>query len=194
MNDAELDRLLNMWQPPEPPPSFREGLLARFPRAERRKFAHPLRWALAIAIASIALALAMAQTGADAPDFPVLSTLTRMYHHVLFGLETMQAPRTVAQIRNADPKVFLDGQPAPPLQYGSSATMLVQVPGDGMYAIVVYNLRLLGPDPSRGGWVEAGRARGSAVEFQAGGHQVRIQCNRPIFDTDRSVFVRLRPY
>ena len=147
---------------------------------------------LAIAIASFALALAMAQTFADSPDFPVLNALTRMYHHLLFGLEAMQAPRTVAQIRNADPQVYLDGQPGAPLQYGPSATMLVPVPNDGVYAIVVYNLRLLGPDPSRGGWVEAGRAHDRVIEFQAGAHQVRIECNQQIFDTDRSVFVRRR--
>jgi hypothetical protein len=192
MNDAELDRLLDMWQPPGPPPSLRESLLARFPRAERHQFARPLRWVLAIAIASIALALAMAQTVADSPDFMVLNALTRIYHHLLFGLETMQAPRTVAQIRNADPKVYSDGQPAPPLQYSASASMLVQVPGDGAYAIVVYNLRLSGQDPSRGGWVEAGRAHDRVIEFQAGVHQVRIECNQQIFDTDRSVFVRRR--
>lgn len=98
----------------------------------------------------------------------------------------------MAQIRNADPEVYLGGQPAPSLQYGLSASMLVQVPGDGVYAIVVYNLRLLGPDASRGGWVEAGRAHDRLIKFQAGAHQVRIECNQQIFDTDRSVFVRRR--
>lgn len=67
MNDAELDRLLDMWQPPEPPPSLREGLLARFPRGERRQFVRPLRWVLAIAIASIALALAWSRPSLTPP-------------------------------------------------------------------------------------------------------------------------------
>ena len=189
MNDTELDRLLDVWRPPEPPPSLREGLLARFPRVERRQFARPLRWVLAIAVTSIALALAMAQTGAGSSDFPLLNVLTRVYHGFLFNLEARQAPRTVARIRNADPKVYVDGQPAPPLQYASAASILVQVPGDSVYSIVIVNLRLMDPDSLPGGWVE-GRAHGSVVEFQADSHQVRIECNQPIFETDRSVFAR----
>jgi hypothetical protein len=56
MNDTELDRLLDTWETPEPPPSLREGLRARFPQADRPRFARPLGWVLVIAVASVTLA------------------------------------------------------------------------------------------------------------------------------------------
>jgi hypothetical protein len=43
------------------------------------------------------------------------------------------------------------------------------------------------------GWVEAGRIHGNVIEFQAGSKQVRIECDRPIVDSDRPVFVMRRP-
>jgi hypothetical protein len=35
MNDQELDRLLDLWEPPPPRPSLRDGLRAQFPRTDR---------------------------------------------------------------------------------------------------------------------------------------------------------------
>jgi hypothetical protein len=64
--------------------------------------------------------------------------------------------------------------------------MNVQVPGEGVYSITSYPRGLTG-------WVAAGHIHGSVIEFQAGGKQVRIECNRPIVDSDRPVFARHRP-
>ena len=63
--------------------------------------------------------------------------------------------------------------------------MAVQVPGEGVYWITFFRRRLTG-------WVEAGRIHGSVIEFQADGKQVRIECSRPIVDSDRPVFVMRR--
>jgi len=60
------------------------------------------------------------------------------------------------------------------------------VPGDGVYSIIFYPAGLTG-------WVEAGRIRRDVIEFQAGGKQVRIECNRPIVDSEHPVFAMRRP-
>src|SRR5208337_4084981 len=87
MNDSELDGLLESWEAPAPPASLREGLRARFPRAERRGFARPLRWALAIAVASATLGIGMEQMGESGWDFRLVQVLNQMYEHVVEGLE-----------------------------------------------------------------------------------------------------------
>jgi len=184
MNDSELDRLLDAWEAPAPPPSLREDLRARFPRGERRRFARPLRGALAIAAASAALAIALGQGGGDLSSFGPVRVLNQVYENLLAGFEAWRASSLVARIRQSDPRVYVDGQLVAPLEYGHAATINVHVPGEGVYSIISF--------PGLTGWVEAGHIHGNVIEFQAGGKQVRIECNRPLVDSDRPVFARRR--
>ncbi len=186
MNDSELDRLLDTWEIPGPRASLRAGLRARFPRAERRKFGRPLQWILALAIASAALAVGMQQGGENAWDFGLLGALTRLYNNFMEGLEAQRATSIVTHIRRSEPRVYVDGQLAPPLEYGPAAVMIVHVPGEGVYRVMAFRRPL-------DGWVEAGHIRGKRIEFQAGGKQVRVECSRPIVDSDGPVFVMRRP-
>jgi hypothetical protein len=71
--------------------------------------------------------------------------------------------------------------------------MDVQVPGEGVYSIISYPMRSHRADGGLTGWVEAGRIHGNVIEFQAGGAQVRIECDKPIVDSDRPVFALRRP-
>ena len=191
MNETELDRLLNTWEAPVPSRRLREDLRARFPRAERRRFARPLGWVLAIAVASVTLAVGMEQSGANPWDFRftrVLNHLNHLYQGLMESFEPRMARSIVAEIRQSEPKVYVDGQLGATLEYDHAATMNVQVPGDGVYSIMSIS--------SRGGltgWVEAGRIHGNVVEFKAGGRQIRIECNKAIVDADRPVLVRRRP-
>lgn len=186
MNDTELDRLLDTWEAPAPPLSLREGLRAGFPRAERRSFARPLRWVLVIAIASATLAIGMEQSGQNSWNFGLVRAFNRVYESVIEGFEAWRATAIVARIRQSEPKVYVDGQLAAPLEYGHAATMDVRVPGEGVYSIIAYPARLTG-------WVEAGRIHANTIEFQAGGKQVRIECTQPIVESDRPVLARRRP-
>jgi len=187
MTEAELDRYLDAWQAPKPPASLREGLRARFPRAERRTFARPLRWGLAIAILTVALA-GLAQTGPDLRDNPVFRVLSGWYTDFVQAIETRQAAGIRNQIRESHPQVYVDGLRAGSLEYGPAARMDVAVPDEGVYSFVTYSLVA-----GRGGWIETGRIQGNVIEFQAGSRHVRIVCDKPIVDTDRPVFVRRRP-
>lgn len=195
MNDTELDRLLNTWEAPAPPRTLREGLRARFPRAERGKFTRPLRWGLAIALATATLAIAMDQIGASPWDFRMQRVLNHV-SHVFRGLMEVFEPRIassiVKQIQQSNPKVYVDGQAGAPLEYGAAATMIVQVPGDGVYSVISYPMASLRADGQPTGWVEAGRIHGNTIEFQAGARQVRIVCNQPIVNDDRPVYVLRR--
>jgi hypothetical protein len=196
MNDTELDRLLNTWEAPAPPRSLREDLRARFPRAERRRLARPLGWVLAIAVLSATLAIGMEQSGANPWDFRFTRTLNH-FKHLYQGLMEVFEPRIatsiVAQIRQSDPKVYVDGQLAAPLEYGNAATMNVQVPGDGVYAIISYRMSSHRADGELTGWVEAGHIHNNVIEFQAGSKQVRIVCNQQIVSSDRPIFAMRRP-
>jgi hypothetical protein len=193
MNDSELDQLLSVWQAPAPPRSLRDGVRARFPRAERRSFARPLRWTLAIAALSIALA-GMAQTSDSSGEFPLVRIVRQLYESFLAGREARRPAAIVAQVRRSDPKVYVDGLLAAPLGYGPAATMKVQVPGEGVYSVTAYRFtKTQDADGRPTGWVEAGRIHGNVIEFQAGGKQVRIECNQPVVDQDRPVFVGRRP-
>jgi len=58
------------------------------------------------------------------------------------------------------------------------------VPGEGVYSIISI--------PGLTGWVEAGHIHGNVIEFQAGGKQVRIECNRLLVDSDPPVFTKRR--
>lgn len=193
MNDTELDRLLDSWETPPPPPSLREGLRARFPRAERPRFARPLGWMLVIAVASVTLAIGTGQSGENPWDFRIVRVLNQLYENFLEGLEAWQATSIVAQIRQSEPKVYVDGQLVAPLKYGHAASMDVQVPGDGVYSIISYPIPSHRADGGLTGWIEAGHIHGNVIEFQAGSRQVRIECNTAIVDSDRPVFARRRP-
>jgi hypothetical protein len=210
MNDTELDRLLDAWQPPAPSPSLRLAVqrgartledTGPLPNGrgsdqsrdrkgavlpERRRFVRPLRWVLvALAVASAALAVAMEQSSEPVSDYPIVRLLGRIYEHIADALEAHRAIALVWQIRLSDPKVYVDGQPAAPLQSRHANVLRVQVPGDGPYLVTFWSRGLQG-------WTEAGRVHGSAIEFQAGAHHVVIQCSRPLGSSDTPVFVRGR--
>jgi hypothetical protein len=193
MKDTELDRLLDAWEAPAPPPSLREGLRGRVPPAERWRFARPLGWVLVIAVASAALAIGMEQSGANPWDSRLVRVLNRLYKGFMGGVEAWRATNIVAQIQQSEPKVYVNGQLVAPLQYGPAATMDVQVPGEGVYSITLYPMRSHRADGGLTGWVEAGHIHGNVIEFQAGSKQVRIECSKPIVDSDRPVFAMRRP-
>lgn len=60
MNEAELDRLLDMWEAPAPPASLRRGLVAALPVQRRTVLGVPLRWVLVVAAGAICAALGAA--------------------------------------------------------------------------------------------------------------------------------------
>jgi hypothetical protein len=189
MNDTELDRLLDSWKAPAPPPSLREDLRARFPRAERWGFARPMRWGLATVVACVALAFGMAQSSDQSWGSGIRDFMNQVYERLREGIEVRQAASILAQIRQSDPKVYVDGRLVAPLEYGPADSMNVEVPGEGVYSIIVYRLAHL----ETSGWVQAGIIHGSMIEFQVGGKQVRIECNKPIVNSDHPVFAMLRP-
>jgi len=195
MNDTELDRLLDTWEAPAPPPSLREGVRGRFPGAEPRRFARPLGWALVsvvvFVVVSAALATGMEQSETNPWDFQLVSVLNRFYQHLVGAFETHRATYLRDQIRQSQPKVYVNGQLGPPLQYGTAASMDVQVPGEGVYSIVSYPMPSHRADGELTGWVEAGRIHGNVIEFQAGSNRVRIECDKPIVDS-RPVFAMRR--
>lgn len=193
MNDTELDQLLDTWETPAPSSSLRQGLRARFPRPERPRFARPLGWVLVTAVASVTLAIGLGQSGENPWDFRIVRFVNHLYQDSLEGLEAWQAPGRVARIRQSEPKVYVDGQLVAPLKYGPAATMDVQVPGDGVYAITSYPMPRYRADGGLTGWVDAGHIHGNVIEFQAGSKLVRIECNKPIVIFDRPVFARRLP-
>ena len=174
MNEQELDRLLDAWQPPAPPASMRTRLQDRFPRRSPRRFRRSLRWLVLVAAGGITLAIAMEDTSRPFAHF---------YDTLVQTLETWRVTGIRNRIRQRDPRVFVDGQPAPPLEYSRAATLVVQVPEEGTYVITFLSRELRG-------WVEAGRIHHNVIEFQAGDRHVRIECNRTVVDSDRPVFVR----
>ncbi len=190
MNDTELDRLLNTWEAPAPPHSLRDRLRARFPRAERTGFGWPLKWAL-VGLCSLGLTIAVAQTGESHGD-----ALLRAVHMHIRGLMMMVDAHRATFMRNAiresQPRVYVDGQLAAPLEYGNSSSLLVQVPGDGVYGVLLFDISWT-PSGQGMGFVEAGSVHGSVIEFQAGGKQVRIECNQSVVDGERPVWVRRQP-
>ena len=121
MNDTELDQLLETWEAPTSPPSLRRNLRARFPRTERRSFARPLRWVLAIAVASATLAIGMEQSGANPWDFQIVRCLNRLYEGFMEGLAARQASNMVNRILQSEPKVYVDGQLVAPSRFVAPA-------------------------------------------------------------------------
>ena len=185
MNDTELDHLLDTWEEPAPPPALRENVRAQFPRAPRRSLARPLRWVLAIALASATLAVAVQSAGSNPWDYRLVRTLNRLFQGWADAFEFGQDSFIAQFTLRSDPKVYVDGRLAPPLEKGAAGTLIVQVPGEGAYRIEFYCRRLEG-------WTEAGRIHGNVIEFRAGGKQVRIECSNALVETDRPVYVLRR--
>jgi len=184
MNDTELDGLLDSWQAPEPPPSLRARLRARFPRAERRGFRRPLRWLLAAGVATAIVA--MAQSSAPGSDSPFVRLVTHVYEHIAEVIETHRVAAMVSNLRQSEPKVYVDGAPAPPLEFGHANVISVQVPGERPYRITFWSRGLQG-------WSETGSVHGNAIDFLARGHRVHIQCKQPIAGSDSPVYVFQQP-
>lgn len=193
MNETELDQLLDTWAAPTPPSSLREGLRERFPRVERRRFLCPLGWALAVVVALVTLSIGMGQSSEGGWDSRLVNVLNQLYENFLDGIKAWQSISMVRQVRESDPKVYVDGLVAAPLDYGPGASMKVQVPGDGVYIIMTYPMPRYRADGVPTGWVEAGHIHANAIEFEAGSKRVRIECGKPIVTSDRSVFVLRRP-
>lgn len=188
MNDNELDRLLNIWEAPAPPSSMRDRLRARFPRSERFRFAHPLRWGLVTVLASAALTIAIAQTGEGHGDF-VMHMVNHVYGIVVYTVDQHRSPSIRNAIRQSEPRVYVDGQMADPLEYRGGATLVVHAPGErGVYMVsfVRFSDRFY-QNAHSPHWVEAGSVHDNVVEFQMDGKQFRIECNRQIIDGEHPV-------
>ena len=187
MNDTELDRLLDAWEAPAPPPALRDRLRARFPRAERTWFPRPLKWAL-VALCSLGLTIAIAQTGERHGDI-VMAHLNHLYEGLVMMVDSHRAVFVRNAIRESQPRVYVDGQPGATLEFRGGASLWVHVPGDGVYRAIF--VRYLDHFSTGRGLqqVEAGRVHDNLVEFQAAGKQFRIECNRPIIDGELPVFV-----
>ena len=188
MNDTELDQLLDTWKAPAPTPSLGGRLRARFPRAERTQFPRPLRWGLVTLLGAAALTVAVAQTGESHADV-VMHMVNHVYTVLVFTMDSHRAPFIRNEIRQSQPRVYVDGQLVDPLEYRGGATLVVHVPRDGAYAATWIRYVDRFAPGLRQGWVEAGRIHDNVVEFEAGGKQVRIECKRPIIDGERPVFV-----
>ncbi|HEV2447603.1 MAG TPA: hypothetical protein VGS58_16850, partial [Candidatus Sulfopaludibacter sp.] len=180
MNDVELDRLLDSWVLPAPPPSLRAGVRARFPRSRPGSFAQPLRWVLAIAIASMALAIATGQSGPGSLDF-LWTPLRRLYLGLRFNIDTREASAIRARIRQSNPRVYVDGQPAPPPQYRGGLSVFVVLPGGREFGILLVQ-------PPGANWQRVGTIHGNVIQFEADGKQVRIECDKAVVDADRPVY------
>lgn len=195
MNDMELDRLLDTWKAPAPARSLRNSLRGQFPRAERL-VARPRFWALVALAGSLVLAVSIAQSSPPPSGLEFDGSFKyRIYriYDLLRGGEAARAARIVAKMRESEPKVYVDGQAAASLEYGPAATVNVQVPGQGLYALTFFaNMRTTNAVGRPTGWIQAGHAHENVVQFDAGGRRVRIECNQWIVDRDRAVFVMHR--
>jgi hypothetical protein len=181
MTDVELDRLLDGWQAPVPPPSLRVGLRDRFPRAERRRFPHPLRWVL---VAAVFATLAVGMQQSSSAPFYIFERLRELVSPFFDGLRFYRLSEVLVRVRDSNPQVFVDGVPAPqPLRIMGSH-IAIEIPGDGIYQVM-----LVAP-ASIEGLTQTGHVRGNVLDFQAGGRHVRIVCNQPVTDRDNPIYVR----
>ena len=190
MNDTELDRLLDAWEAPAPAQSLRDGLRARFPRTERTRFVRPLKWGLA-GLCMLGLTLAIGQTAESHGDF-VMGAVTHVYEGLAMMVDAHRAAFITAEIRQFQPKVYVDGRLAGPLEYVHGSSFRVSVPG-GIYGVVLFRIPKYVQEGSHWAYVEAGRMHGNLIEFDAGGHHVRIECNKTIVDDNRPVFIMRQP-
>jgi hypothetical protein len=137
-------------------------------------------------------AIAIAQGRETLSDLPGIRTLNDLFQNFLEKRQGGRAAGIVAKIAESEPKVFVDGQPAPPLELGPSATINVEIPGEGVFSVTLYPVADR-TDMHASEWAEAGHIRGNVIEFQAGSKQVRIECNARIIERDRPVFARRLP-
>jgi len=195
MNDTELDQLLDVWEAPAPPESMRQGLRARFPRSERIPFPRPLRWAVVGLLASAVFALGIAKSNDSAWGAPITAFLDHAHNHIAMMIDAHRSVAIMVEVRLSQPRVYVDGKPAAPPEYGRGVALRVRIPGKGVYGIlpVRHADQLLGPDGRPAGWVEAGSIHDNVVEFEVDGRQVRVECNKTLTDTDRPVFIRRLP-
>jgi hypothetical protein len=192
MNDADLDRLLACWEAPAAPTSLRNRVRGR-QRPEPVVRSRTLKWGLALVATSVVLTAAIGQT--QKADAGVLSGMFHRARSVWFEFvlqprEVHRADALVARIRESNPKVYVDGEPAGRPEFGPAASMTVRLPA-GTYTIMVY--RYTQEENAAGqptGWREVGYIEGSRIEFDAGNHRVRIECSQPLTEVPRAVFVR----
>ena len=180
MNDIELDRLLDAWETPAPSPALRVSLRDQFPRRTFRSFGRPLRWVLAIAVASTTLAIATEQTNGNALRF-FLAHIEEFLLRLRFNLELRQSHAILLRIRDSNPKVFVDGQPAPPPEV-NGRYLSVHVRGDGIYWVMPAHA------PELRGWIWNGSVHENVLEFEAGARHVRIECDRPVFNSEHGTY------
>jgi hypothetical protein len=185
MNDTELDRLLDSWQAPAPPPSLRANVRARFPRAERRVIRRPLRWLLATGVAFAALTVAMGQSGNSSAASRLAQTLMDCWDRIVFGIHVHRVSALVSQIMDSDPQVSVDGKSAPAIERWHASTLILRVPGDADYNVSFFSL-------PHDGWRQTGKITETYLEFDAGTHHVVITCNRRLMMSDSPIFVRRR--
>ena len=187
MNDRELDKLLDRWEAPSPSPALREGVRARFPRAEGRARRFPLRWLLAAAVVSATLAIAMGQ-GGDASMDGIGAHLMRLHNMVFRWFHPSYGALEVrGKLLKSEPKVYVDGQLVAAPQFGAwrAGTTWLEVPGAGVYLFTTYPGELKG-------FQQAGGVHSNVVKFQAGSKQVRIECNAPVTEDDQAIYVSRR--
>ena len=196
MNDAELDRLLDGWKAPAMSPSLRRRVRGGFPQSEKHWVRRPFVWVLVVIFGFVALAVATAQPqnpGSDIVMAVVYEARRVVFDYFIEPQEARRAEKIRAKIQQSDPKVYVDGQLAGPLEYGPAATLMVRV-GDEGYTVALYqfmrSMRRLNANGQPTGWLEAGHIHDNVIEFSAGGTAVRIECNAQLVDRQRGVFVR----
>ena len=185
MNDRELDRLLDSWQAPAPPPSLRDKVRARFPRTERRAASRPWRWVLAAGVAFAMLTVAMGQSNDTSAGARIAQALAAFWDHIAEAFDAHRVAALTGQILSSEPHVLIDGNAGPALERVHAASLVVTVPGDGQYWINFY------PKPLQG-WIQAGRIKETYLEFEAGSHHVVVACNRRLMMSDAPIQVRRR--
>lgn len=192
MNDTELDRLLDIWEAPAPAQSMRDGLRARFPKHARMRFTRPLKWVLA-GLCSLGLTLAVAQSSENHGN-ALLRFADYVHSQTAIMVDAHRTVFIIAEIKRSEPKVYIDGQPAAPLEHGNLGSLRVRIPGDGAYAVTVFRyMKQIEAGGHLTGWTEAGNFHGNVLEFEAGGRQVRIECNQSVIDGERPVYVMRAP-
>jgi hypothetical protein len=106
--------------------------------AEQRRFCSPRKWLILIAVASATLVIGLGQNGENRWAFQIARVLDQLYKSFVQSLEARRAADIVARIRQSEPKVYVDGQLAAPLEYGPAAKINVHIPGEGVYSIISY--------------------------------------------------------
>jgi hypothetical protein len=169
MNDNELDEALNKWRTPAPSNALRARVLEQFPRRERRSFARPLRWGLAMAAAMCLLAIGGAQSGGGLGNLG--DGLMRLHNDAFNFVGDLWVGHVMTAFRNSNPKIYVDGELRADAEFGGSGIGLwLRVPEDGKYFIGMRRTAFEGPVPPR-----SGRFDGRTLEFQSGARAVRIE-------------------